>query len=78
MLWGCFAASGTGGLENAQGIMKSADYQVFWSPMFNPVYKDWVSIGGCGSSSRTMTPKAHTKNTKEWFKKRCCSGVASQ
>lgn len=31
ILWGCFAASGTGGLECAQGIMKSEDYQLFES-----------------------------------------------
>jgi hypothetical protein len=36
--------------------MKSADYQVFYSPIFNPVSKNWVSIEGCGSSSKTTTP----------------------
>ena len=27
MLWGCFAASGTGSLDRITGIMKSEDYQ---------------------------------------------------
>ena len=66
---GCFAASGTGSLECAQGIMKSSDYQVFCSPMFNPVSKNWVSIEGCGSSQQDNDPKHTSKITKEWLRR---------
>jgi hypothetical protein len=73
MLCGCFAASGTGGKASwNQQIIK-----VFWSPIFNTVSKNWVSVKGCGSSSRTMTPSTHHKAPKNGSKNKRCSRVAS-
>lgn len=42
MLWGCFATSGIGSLERAQGIMKSAGLQVFLESNVKP------SVQKCG------------------------------
>ena len=52
MLWGCFAASETGGIECVQGIMKSADYQGVMECNVQPS----VSFESYGSSSKTTTP----------------------
>lgn len=61
VLWGCFAASGAGGLEGAHGIMKSADYQVFESNVQPSVQKlrsgpgcQWRGAAGSLMAARSI------------------------
>ena len=65
MLWGCFAASGTGGLDRITGIMKSENYQEIleWNVRPNLV---WVEDHG--SSSKTKTQSTHPKARRNGWK----------
>ena len=62
MLYGCFAASGTGGLYHITGIMKSGDYQA------NLEQNVFPSVDH-GSSSK-LRPKAHLQMHAEWLKRK--------
>ena len=70
MLWGCFAASGTGGLDRIEGIMKSEDYQGILGRNVLP------SVRKLGLSRRSWVlqhdkyPKHTSKSTQEWLKRK--------
>lgn len=70
MLWGCFAASGTGGLDRITGIMKSENYQEILERNVLP------SVRKLGLSRRSWVfqqdndPKHTSKSTREWFKRK--------
>ena len=62
MLCGCFAASGTRGLECVQDIMKSADYKGVLECSVQP------------SVQKLFLSKTHDKKTTQiWFKKKRCT-----
>lgn len=68
MLWGCFAASGTGGLDRITGIMKSEDYQAILERNVLP------SVRKLGLRRRSWVlqqdndPKHTSKSTQAWLK----------
>ena len=70
MLWGCFAASGTGGLDRITGIMKSENYQEILERNVRP------SVRKLGLSRRSWVlqqdkdPKHTSKSTQEWLKRK--------
>lgn len=70
LLWGCFAASGTGGLDCITGIMKSENYQEILERNVLP------SVRKLGLSRRSWVfqqdndPKHTSKSTREWFKRK--------
>ena len=69
MLWCCFAASGTGGLDLITGIMKSENYQEILERNVLP------SVTKYGLSRRSWVlqqdkdPKHASKSMQEWLKK---------
>uniref|UniRef100_A0A3P9NV93 Transposase Tc1-like domain-containing protein n=1 Tax=Poecilia reticulata TaxID=8081 RepID=A0A3P9NV93_POERE len=68
MLWGCFAASGTGGLDRITGIRKSEDYQAILEQNVLP------SVRKLGLRRRSWVlqqdndPKHTSKSTHPWLK----------
>src|SRR4029434_1702963 len=56
MLWGCFAASGTGGLDRITGIMKSENLE----RNVLPSVRTWFESKIMGPPAR-QRPKAHTQ-----------------
>ena len=70
MLWGCFAASGTGGLDRITGIMKSENYQEILERNV------LASVRKLGLSRRSWVlqqdkdPKHTSKSTQEWLKRK--------
>ncbi|KAI4884482.1 hypothetical protein NFI96_008952 [Prochilodus magdalenae] len=64
MFWGCFAASGTGCLESAQGTMKSQDYQGILERNVLHSVKSLASVAGHGSCNRIMTQNTHLKHPR--------------
>ncbi|KAK3569876.1 hypothetical protein QTP86_006746 [Hemibagrus guttatus] len=63
MLWACFAASGTGGLDRFTGIMKSENYQEILERNVLPSYKRHLS-----TTSNSQTPNSTMAKTKELSK----------
>ena len=70
MLLGCFAASGTGGLDRVTGIIKSENYQeILEQNVLSSVrklgfsWRSWVL-------QQHKDPKHSSKSTKEWLKRR--------
>lgn len=70
MLWGCFAASGTGGLDRITGNMKSENYQEILERNVLP------SVRKLGLSRRSWVfqqdkdPKHTSKSTQEWLRRK--------
>ena len=70
MLWGCFAASGTGGLDRITGIIKSENYQEILERNI------LLSVRKLGLSRRSWVlqqdkdPKHTSKSTQEWLKRK--------
>ena len=67
MFWGCFAASGTGGLDSVQGVMKSGDYQILLGCNVGPSVR---KLGLCQRSwvfQRDNDPKNTSNSTKKWL-----------
>lgn len=61
MLWGCFAASGTGGLDRITGIMKSEDYQAILGRNVLPSVQKLGLRRRSGSSSKIKTQSTPPK-----------------
>ena len=70
MLWGCFVAFGTGGLDRITGIMKSENYQEILVRNVLP------SVRKLGLSRRSWVlqqdkdPKHTSKSMQEWLKRK--------
>ncbi len=68
MVWGCFAASGPGGLAIIDGTMNSALYQKILKENVRPsvcdlkLKRNWVM-------QQDNDPKLISKSTSEWFMK---------
>ena len=57
MLWGCSAASVTGGIECIKEMMKSEDYRGIWSKMCYPVSVSRFEVKVLGLSAGQWTQK---------------------
>ena len=69
MLWGCFAASGTGSLHRIQGIMDSTKYQeILGANVMQSVKK--LKLGRRWTFQQDNDPKHTSKSTKAWFQKK--------
>ena len=69
MLWGCFAASGTGGLDRIEGIMKSEDYQGILGRNVLPSVRKLGLSRGSWVLQHDKDPKHTSKSTQEWLKR---------
>ena len=68
MLWGCFAASGTGGLDRITGIMKSEDYQAILEGNVLPSVRKLGLRRRSWVLQQDKDPKHTSKSTQEWLK----------
>lgn len=69
MLWGCFAASGTGGLDRITGIMKSEDYQGILERNVLPSVRTLGLRRRSWVLQQDKDPKHTSKSTQEWLKR---------
>lgn len=58
MLWGCFAASGTGSLQKIDGTMKKEDYPKSSRKTWKSRSETWIRVD-IGSSYKTTTQNIH-------------------
>lgn len=70
MLWGCFAASGTGGLDHITGIMKSENYQEILERNVLPSVKKLGLSRRSWVPQQDKDPKHTSKSMQEWLKKK--------
>lgn len=68
-LWGCFAASGTGRLENIDGIMNSQLYQEILGRNVAPSVKQ-LKLKRSWVFQQDNDPKHTSKSTKSWMEKK--------
>ena len=68
MLWGCFAASGTGGLDRITGIMKSEDYQAILEGNVLPSVRKLGLRRRSWVLQQDKDPNHTSKSTQDWLK----------
>uniref|UniRef100_A0A3B1IFP7 Transposase Tc1-like domain-containing protein n=1 Tax=Astyanax mexicanus TaxID=7994 RepID=A0A3B1IFP7_ASTMX len=66
MLWGCFAASGTGSLQKVNGIMKKEDYLQILQENLKPSARR-LGLGRSWVFQQDNDPKHTSKVVKEWL-----------
>lgn len=69
MLWGCFAASGTGKLQRVEGIMNSIKYQDILQKNVMPSVRQ-LKLGRRWTLQQDNDPKHTSKSTKVWIQKK--------
>lgn len=70
MLWGCFAASGTGGITRITGIMKSEDYQQILEENVLPSVRKLGLRRRSWVLQQDKDPKHTSKSTQTWIDKK--------
>ena len=66
LVWGCFAASGTGRLAHINGTMNSLAYQDILEENLAPSVKD-LKLGRRWIMQQDNDPKHTSKSTQAWF-----------
>ena len=65
MVWGCFAASGTGKRAHIEGTMNSSDYQKILGDNVPPSVRN-LRLGRGWILQQVNDPKHTSKSTQDW------------